>query len=141
MLVPLLYDLLLAVTCLAAWLRGEGAEKAAASVMLLGTVLTFAMADKVDLLFASVGLQLVLVDAAALAAFVLISLRSRKFWPLWASALQLLTVFASFAPLFHARMRGLAYALNEQIWAWPILVVIFAASLLVKRKPKLNIAS
>lgn len=134
MLVPLLYDLVLLAACIAAFTRGGPAEKTGALVMLTSTAITFMMAGKVDLLFAAVSLRLVLIDAITFIAFVLITLRSRKFWPLWASALQLLTVFANFAPLLQVRLKGLAYALNEQIWAWPILAIILTVSLLPTRQ-------
>ncbi len=141
MLVPILYDTLLVASCLAAMRWGEGAERAGAAIMLAGTLFTFVTAGTANLLYSGLNLRLVLIDAAAFAAFLVVMCRSRKFWPIWASALQSLSVFASLAPLLQGRVERLAFAVNEEIWAWPILVLILVMPVVRVRTAKRSMAT
>lgn len=133
MVFAILYDSLLVATCLLAAFYGGWEERGGAFTVLVATLLTVFTAGPVEYRYDLVSPRLTLIDASALACFVAVMLQSRKFWPLWATAMQLISVFANFAPLLEVHRWSLAYAIAEQMWAWLILGLIASVSVRVRR--------
>lgn len=129
MLIILLYNGLLLAACLSAARMGAWEERACAFVAFVATLLTVFTAGKLDMRFLSANLRLAMIDASALVSFAIVGMRSRKYWPIWVSAMQLVTFLANFAPLLEVHGHSLAYAIAEQMWAWLILTVILVSSL------------
>lgn len=125
----LLFNGLVILTCLLAWQYGGWAERMGASAGAGATFLTFLLTGPISLRFKELNLALVFIDVAALVAFLVIARLSAKFWPIWAFTLQILTAGASAAHLLRPSSHAMIYAINEQIWAWVIQLMICWASL------------
>jgi hypothetical protein len=120
----LLYFLLLFLVLLYAIARGGSSERAAAVTLTLGSVLTKVLhLTKVDP-FGRVEALGVVIDALVLAAFVVLVVRSNRYWPIWIAALQLLATLAHAAKLVDPTMMRTGYAFLLAIWAYPQLALI-----------------
>ncbi len=106
-------------------LRGGRAERVGATIVILGTAASFLATSQAPDRFSGLELGLVLVDAAALSAFVLLALRADRYWPIWASALAGLGLLGhlgrwSLGPGLEPRI----YVISIAAWSYLILAVI-----------------
>jgi asparagine N-glycosylation enzyme membrane subunit Stt3 len=83
--------------------------------------------------FRKLDVGLFLVDLAFFAALYLLSLFSTRFWPIWMSGLQGLTVL-SHAAILAPTPSGFGYAVLEQVWAWPMEILLIVATFRHRRR-------
>lgn len=131
-MVALIYDVLLLLAITAAFWRGGLEERWAATIKVVSAMTTWAVIDT-EHAYRALDPPLVAIDVATLSAMLTIALRSRLFWPLWAAALQLLILVANFVPLLIGFWHPLAYAMNEQLWSWPLVALIGIMALRTSR--------
>jgi len=111
---------LMGVCGLAAW-RGRDPERLAAGGYLAAwalTVVVFKDGSR-DIQWAVMA-----IDGALLVLMVGLALRSRRFWPLFVAALQLLAVLTHIARALDARVSGWAYLTAVLVWGYLALGMI-----------------
>ena len=69
-----------------------------------------------------------LVDLAVLGGFVMVALRSKRFWPLWVAGLQLTTSVGHLLKGIDQELLPRAYGAALQFWSYPILVILAAGT-------------
>jgi hypothetical protein len=121
---PHLYWPLLALTCLYAFVRGGRDERVVAIVCLAASVITAFVLSPWGQRYSQIEAGELLVDLAVLAAFVLVALRSDRFWPLWVAGLQLTSSLAHLMKGIHIELLPQAYAAATKFWSYPILFLI-----------------
>lgn len=121
---PHLYWPLLALTCLYAWIRGGGDERFVAIVCLIASVVTAFVLSPWSRRYSHLEAGEMMVDLAVLAAFVLVALRSDRFWPLWVAGLQLTSSLAHLMKGINLELMPQAYAAATKFWSYPILLII-----------------
>ena len=127
MLDPKTYYVLLFLVSLYAFLQGRSDERGAAATCILATFATN-MVYSPSGSYAGVEIGVLLVDLAALAAFVALALRSDRFWPLWVAGLQLATVGAHAVKAVELDLMPQAYAAAARFWVYPIFLIIAAGT-------------
>jgi len=115
---------LLASSCGYALWRGDRDARVAAVVCIVATTLTVLLLTPGPARYRMVESGAMMVDLAALVAFVALALSSQRFWPLWVSGLQLTASTAHALKLFDASIVPYAYAAAERFWSYPILLII-----------------
>lgn len=121
---PHLYWTLLALTCLYACIRGGSDERVIAVVCLVASVLTAFVLSPWGHRYSHLEAGEMLVDLAVLASFILVALRSDRFWPLWVAGLQLTSSLAHVMKGVNLELMPQAYAAATKFWSYPILVII-----------------
>lgn len=115
---------LLLLTCGYALWRGRSDERIVASVCLLASLATrFAISPLQDR-YASVETGLMVIDALVLLVFVLIALRSQRFWPLWIAGLQLTNSISHVMKLVDLDLIPRVYGAAAALWSYPILLIL-----------------
>ena len=122
---PLLYWSLLLLVAGFAVLHGRKYERAAALACLGASLATLFVHQISDVRYVTVAAGDMLVDCAALAIFIIIALRSDRFWPLWVAGLQLVTSFGHFLKAIDPELVPQAYGAALRLWSYPILVIVF----------------
>ena len=69
-----------------------------------------------------------LVDLALLVALIVLASRSTRHWPLWVAGWQLAAIVAHIAKLVDPSMQATGYAIQLQIWAYPMLLATGAGA-------------
>jgi hypothetical protein len=72
---------------------------------------------------------LFLVDLATLVAFFALTQRSSRFWPLWVTAFQLITVTTHMVVFLRPAAIVPAYAIAQGFWAYPILMCMIIGAI------------
>lgn len=121
---PLIFIPLLAAVCIYAWLRGGRDERIVATTCIAGTAATLLAISPLHQRYAGVEEGLMLVDLAILAGFVLVALRSDRFWPLWVAGLQLTTSIGHLLKGIDQDLLPRAYGAALQFWSYPILLIL-----------------
>lgn len=85
--------------------------------------------------FAGPEVGVVLVDAALFATLAGIAMRSRSFWPMWASGFQLCALAGHLAAAKSPSMLPAAYADTLAIWSYAVMVTL-GAGILVERQER-----
>jgi hypothetical protein len=109
----------MAVCALAVW-RGRDDERLGAAAYLAAWALSMMVfrARSSDLQEG-----VLLIDTGLFALFLLLAMRSRRFWPLFAAGFQLLAVVTHVARILDAGVSGWAYITAGVVWGY---LVIFA---------------
>ena len=121
---PAIFIPILFAVCLYAWWRGGPDERVVAATCLAGTAATLLAVSPLQPRYAGVEEGLLLVDLAVLAGFVLVALRSKRFWPLWVAGLQLTTSLGHMLKGVDQDLLPRAYGAALQFWSYPILVIL-----------------
>lgn len=103
-------------------IRGAAPERIAAAVILVGSAVSTAAMSGFK--YASVEIGVFLVDVAALIAFLVLSMRAERLWPLWVSALQIIGTAGHAVKLVDAEVLRTAYAIAMAVWSYPMWFLI-----------------
>lgn len=115
---------LLGLSCGYALWRGRSDERTVALVCVAAVIATKFAVSPLTVRYSGVELGLVFIDLAVLAAFVLVALRSDRFWPLWIAGLQLTSSMAHLMKAVDFRLLPQAYAAAAALWSYPILIIL-----------------
>ena len=78
--------------------------------------------------FSAIEFNVLAVDTALFIGFVIIALRSQRFWPLWISGLQLTTILGHVMKGLEDDLLPKAYAAALNFWAYPIVLILGIAT-------------
>lgn len=120
----LLYDIVLLGSCSFAIWRGGTDERVGAAIMLVGSAFTVASMLSPSFDWSGSRSGMVIVDLAVLAALLILSLRTDRFWPLWMTAFHLIGVTSHLAMLVETSNALPAYAMLQGFWAYPMLAAL-----------------
>jgi hypothetical protein len=127
-LLRIFYLCCLAVTCYIGWRRGGRSEKAGVLIILTASVLTIMVQQSSLFDWRTDRLTLIGLDVVVLFAFFILALRTRRFWPLWATAFHLIAVCSHIVIFLEPHGILQAYALLQGFWAYPIMLSIILGS-------------
>lgn len=117
----LLFALLMAGSCGYALLRGDPSAKVVATTVIFGSLLSAMLIDQTSELWQGSEPGVFVIDVIMLAIFVAVMIKSDRFWPIWTTAAQLLSVLAHIGPLLRNAHIAVPFAVSEQLWSWFIL--------------------
>lgn len=117
----LVFALLMAGSCGYALLRGDPSAKVVATTVILGSLLSAVLIEQTSELWQGSEPGIFVIDGIMLVIFVAIMIKSDRFWPIWTTAAQLLSVLAHMGPLLRNAHIAVPFAVSEQLWSWFIL--------------------
>lgn len=121
--------MLLVVCCGYALWRGGAPERVGAGLLLGAYVIDSAVHRLVDGLgYATPAMGSVLLDTMLLVALVVLAWRADRFWPLWLGGWQACAVVGHLARMLNPGMVSTGYAIQAQIWAYPMVAAIGVAT-------------
>lgn len=123
-MIPLLYWSILTLTCGYALIRGRADERVAAGVCIAASIISVLVLSPMSVRYTTVEEGEMVVDLVVLAVFLMVALRSDRFWPLWITGLQLTTILAHILKAIDFKLLPAAYGAAERFWSYPILIVI-----------------
>lgn len=115
------FALLMAGSCGYALLRGDPSAKIVATTVILGSLLSAVLIDQTSELWQGSEPGIFIIDVIMLAIFSAVMIKSDRFWPIWTTAAQLLSVLAHIGPLLRHAHIAVPFAVGEQLWSWFIL--------------------
>lgn len=115
-----IYHLLLFGACGYAFYRGRTDARVVAAVCLIANFASYAVVSS----YASVEINVLVIDILTFLAFTSVALRSDRFWPLWVSGLQLTTSMGHLMKALQVELLPLAYATALRFWVYPILIIL-----------------
>lgn len=121
---PNLFRILLALVALYALLRGKRDEQHVGIIFVIGVVASELVLPPIHERYAGVETNLMLVDLAVFAGFLLVALRSDRFWPLWIAGLQLTAILGHILKMVDVHLFAQAYAAALFFWAYPMLLIL-----------------
>ena len=115
--------ILLGVVAVSFW-RGRRDEQIASLVCVAGSVLTALSTQAAQIRFSYFNMPAFIIDVSVLFAFLVIALRSSRFWPLWVAGLQLSATTVHLMILADPEVVGKAFGAALAFWSYPILLLI-----------------
>lgn len=109
-----------------AFRRGGWEEKVAAAGILVvsyGAPLSLWATGSLATRFQHFEAVVALIDASLALLLLGVALRSPKFWPLWLTAMEMLTVLSHFA-LYVPHMLPWSYWNAAVLWSYPMLIIL-----------------
>lgn len=103
------------------------------AVILVGSVASYVAQLQIPPDWTSGRWALMLVDTIVLLGLGMIAMRSKRFWPLWIAAFQLIAVTTHLVMLIEPDQVLQAYAILQGLWAYPMLIVLLVTTLRRKR--------
>jgi len=132
------FYVMLACTCVYALAKGGAPERLGAAVFIAGFLLSRAAISARPARFMSVELGVLAVDLAMLAALLVLALRAERFWPIWMTALHIVSTAGHALRAFDPAIVPLAYAFAMAFWSYPMLLLLVAATWCHQRRLKRN---
>ena len=123
-LTPYIYYLLLLAVCMTASRYGSRDEIIGVAIMLSASVLTTISSQYLGTDWTGLFTFIFCVDAASFLAFFSLSLSSERFWPLWVTAFQSVSVLIHFAATVAPELAPRALATGAAFWAWPMIAML-----------------
>ena len=123
------YYLTLFICCGFAIFHGARSEYFGVAIMMIGSLLTLVAARLFGTSWAQIEVGIFLIDIAVLIAFVWLALTSDRYWPIWASAFQLLAVIIHTSMLTAPLVTPWAFGTGVVFWAYPMLLALAIGSL------------
>jgi hypothetical protein len=133
MLLFVIYWSCLIAVCLFAWRSGGQDERAGASIMFLGSLATVLAKGPLPITLGNGEWSLPVVDLSVLAGFIILTLRSPRIWPIWASGFHVVAVATHLANFTKPDIVPRAYALAQGFWAYPMLTAIVLGTITYRR--------
>lgn len=124
-IIPLLFLCLLIASFAYVARCGRWPERIGLTIIIVGSIAT-ALVGRSDL-WKGTEIGILVVDVAVLATFLMIVGLTNRFWPLWVSAFQLVSVTSHLARLLKPSTLPLAYAVAEQVWSYAMIVLLVAS--------------
>lgn len=124
MLNPQTYYAVLVAVCAYAFLRGRTDERVVASIFIIASLSSALIAPAKESVYSRMETGILIVDVLAFAAFVLVALRSERFWPLWVAGLQLTTLLSHIIKAARIDLMPQAYGAAARFWVYPIFLII-----------------
>jgi hypothetical protein len=122
----ILYGILMWGVCLYAFRRGGWEERWASVGIIVATYMSLLVANPLGERFQHVEIAVAFVDCGLLVLLLYLSLQSSKYWPLWLTAMQGLTILSHFAP-YVPHIVPQSYHGAIVIWIYPMLIVLALA--------------
>ena len=120
----LVFYALLAGCCIYVARRGDAPEWIGASIIVVGSLLTLIALSSAATIYRSVEVGVLVVDVAALVAFLVLALRAERLWPLCVVALQLIGTAGHAVKLVDSQILPLAYAFALRFWGYPMMMLL-----------------
>lgn len=127
------FRVLLITSCTYALWRGQSEERIVALVSILATIASRFALSPLSVRYRGVETGVLVVDLLVLATFVLVALRSPRFWPLWAAGLQLTSSAAHLMKAIDEHLLPIAYGTAVAMWSYPILIILAVATWRTRR--------
>lgn len=118
------FRILLPLVTLYAFLRGSCDERYVGVICVAGMVMTHLAISPLTGRFESVEISVVAVDLAVFAGFLMVALRSKRFWPLWVAGLQLTALMGHLLKGIDNHLLPRAYGIALGFWGYPIVVIL-----------------
>ena len=116
--------------CIIAWKWGGLDERLAASGFVVATIAS-RLAGNSNYGHTENGI--LAIDVLLLAGLLFLALRSDRFWPMWATAFQLVGVTVHIASMTETGNFAWAYAVGLIFWTYPVLISLMAGTWLEAR--------
>lgn len=123
-----IYYIFLVACCGYAIFRGSRSEYFGAAIMIVGSLSTLAIGRLFGSSWTRVEVGIFAIDVVALFALIYLALKSNRFWPMWASAFQLLAVTIHTAMVVAPQITPWAFATGAAFWAYPMLLALAIGS-------------
>lgn len=121
---PLVYFALLVSCCGYAYLRGGAPERACSILIGVGAALSAVILPTASGRFEALEIGVFAVDVAMLGGFIAIALLAHRYWPLWMSSMQLVSVASHSAGVLMSYRLPWAYAVAIAFWSYPMLIML-----------------
>lgn len=128
-LLPILYNSCLLLTVIIGWRFGGRSERGGLLILVTGTIATILVQRSASFDWRTHRGALAAVDAAVLVAFLALALRSRRYWPIWATAFHLIGLVSHGTSYVLPRGTMQAYSIFQGFWAYPIMACIVLGAL------------
>jgi len=122
------YYIFLFTCCGYAIARGARSEYFGAAIMIFGSLSSLAVGKILGTPWTSMEAEIFAIDIVLLLAFIHLALKSDRFWPMWVTAFQLLTVTIHTAVLVAPQITPWAFATGAVFWAYPTLLALAIGS-------------
>lgn len=125
----MVYAVVVAIVSTLAFRRGEEDERSAMLAFILAALGSQFASFSGSYWRAGPEYWVMAVDAALLVALIAVARHSRKFWPLWATASQLVGTMTHCVRFFDPSLAFEVYATTQPFWAFPLLLAIATGSM------------
>ena len=117
-------------SCIVAFKWGGFDERFAAGAFVVATLVSRLVNHSG---YGSTEMGVLMVDVALLATLLVLALRSDRFWPMWATAFQLVGTTVHVASMTESSTYAWAYAVGLIFWSYPVMIALMAGSWLEAR--------
>lgn len=132
----IVFSALLLVSSAYAFWRGGAPERIGAAILLGGVLLTALVIPPAPRRYDAIQWPVFFVDAGALIALLALAMLSKRYWPLWLTAIQILQVLSHFSRLLPGVI-SLVYAMATSLLMYPSVALLVIATWRHRRRLKI----
>ncbi|WP_168176216.1 hypothetical protein [Novosphingobium sp. PC22D] len=125
----LTFHVLLVLSVILAVWKGDAPERCGAAVVMAMDCLQLGSILFIPRVYIAVDMVSVVVDGVGFLGFAAIAVHAMRIWPLWAAALQLISLSAHFARHFEIDVEPMVYAVMKSAPTFLVIVVLLIGTL------------
>jgi hypothetical protein len=125
----LAFDSLLLFSCIIAWFRGGDPEKKAATMLFSAATLSWLVVDHGATMFSQIEWRLFIVDFMLAVALLILAISADRYWPMWLTALQIVSLLMHPAFGLSQSKMAFAYAVAVIAWSYPMLIILIVGTI------------
>jgi hypothetical protein len=110
-------------------LTGHGPERQGGLVLLTMTIIAFGGSGLFGRVYRTVDPVGLIVDVVGFVGFTILALRAPRYWPLWASSLQLLSLIAHLVRFLEFKIAPVTYAVMKTGPSYLLMMCLIVGSL------------
>jgi hypothetical protein len=129
-----IYWTFVALCCAYVFRRGDATERCAILIVTFGSLLTLLAWALLQRRYEQVEWGIFAVDIGVFLALVALAVRTPRHWPIWAASFHLVGLMTHVAKWVLPQILARAYSLVEGFWAYPMLILIVAATMARRRR-------
>ena len=124
-----LFNILLAVCSIYAFVRGGAPEKVVAAAFICAATATYVFQPMEYGGYRGIESTISLIDLGLLAVLVTVALSANRFWPIWIASFQLFALLVHVAKAYQADVLPVVYFAVISRIAYPMLIMLAAGTM------------
>jgi hypothetical protein len=137
-MIAVMFDVLLIASCIYSLLMGGIAEKIGSVLLASAALFSFGAILISQAPYVRIEMAIAAIDLVLFFGLLTLALLADRYWPMWLTSMQLVTIWSHPAFGIASQKIPFAYAVASKIWSFPMLILLAIGTYRYRNRLKLE---